>query len=298
LAPATLKKYRAAAAEFLQYLEQHGLFFDTAEECDLLLMQYITYLYMTHRGAGKSKAITTYAGIIHYKPAYKGQLLETTLTLKAWERDRPPVSWRALTWDVTLLMAERICSRGAVRAAIGILLAFDCYLRISELLALRTTDIIDSDLARNLGSVYKGMSIALRTTKTGRNQWVTVEDPHVRKLVRYVLDNTAPGEHLFPYTAAQVRALIREAGDHFGLAHFHFTTHSLRHGGATRDFLAQKDTEWIRLRGRWASIDSLQRYLHADMVMLIGINVPPQLERHAAQLCRDAYRAVLDAIPR
>jgi integrase len=292
LAPSTLKKYKTAVTEFLEWLERAGLEFSTPQDCDRYLTEYITSIFISRRGAGKSKATCTVAGIGHYMPDFRHHLPSSTLALKGWNKVRPSKSWRTITWDLTVLFANNISER-SVKAAIGLLLGFDCYLRINELLRLRTTDVVDSDSAKSLGSEYKGMSIALRKTKTGPNQWVQVEDLNVRRLVRYLLRQTKPGALLFGFSDATFRRQLHLAAAHFGLGQLQFTAHSLRHGGATRDFLRGRDLEWIRLRGRWSSMQSLQRYLNAGVVMLISTQVPKHLEHRAAQLTRDPYRAVL-----
>ena len=62
---------------------------------------------------------------------------------------------------------------------------FDCYLRHSELSSLRVRDVaFDGDPRLLLRGGRAGAAILLRSTKAGRDQWVTVRDPCVVALLR------------------------------------------------------------------------------------------------------------------
>ena len=75
-------------------------------------------------------------------------------------------------------MAVWMAIRGQHHAALAMLVGFDCYLRIGELLSLKVQDVAVSNDTR-LGSAYRGVLLRLAHTKTGRNQAVTVEDSAV-----------------------------------------------------------------------------------------------------------------------
>jgi integrase len=72
---------------------------------------------------------------------------------------------------------------------IAVLLAFDCLLRVGELCNIRKCDIADAGDPR-IGKEYTGTAIRLPKTKTGANQWVTVEDKHVITLLRLLMTHT------------------------------------------------------------------------------------------------------------
>ena len=53
--------------------------------------------------------------------------------------------------------------------------------------------------------------------------------------------------------------------------------HSLRHGGATYDFLRGMSIEQIMFRGRWVSMESARRYVQTCKALLIRQRVPQHL---------------------
>ena len=140
-------------------------------------------------------------------------------------------------------------------AAVAVLLGFDCYLRISEIGGMRARDVADmSHLLRGqtlnaAGVNWRGMSstlLSLPITKTWENQSVRVRKPEVAGLldtwVRYVLTKNGGGEsaRLFPEPLV-FRRMFYEAQVRLGWANAEgkvpFVPHSLRHGGASCDYL-------------------------------------------------------------
>jgi len=72
-------------------------------------------------------------------------------------------------------------------AAICVLLARECYLRAGEAVRLCVSDFADPQTNPNLGELSEQQGVAcirLATTKTGRNQFVTIRDPLVLDLMR------------------------------------------------------------------------------------------------------------------
>jgi integrase len=196
----------------------------------------------------------------------------------------PVLSYPPLTWDLTVLIALKI-SLHSYSLAIATLLAFDCFLRVGELCSLKREDVADSKDSR-LGVDFKGMALRLRKTKTGPNQWVTVEDEQVMHLLRGVIAKTKPGHSLFPVSTSTYRRLFKSACSDLKLSSS-YVPHSLRHGGATRQHLLGKPMEDILLRGRWASTKSARRYIQSGRAILLSMDIPPDLARLAPTLSRD-----------
>ena len=89
---------------------------------------------------------------------------------------------------------------------------------------------------------------------------------------------------VFPFSAQQFRTMLADALASLGMSHFRITPHSLRHGGTTRDFLLGFPADEIKLRGRWADLKSLQRYIQICESLLIQQQVPDEVLRFAASL--------------
>ena len=118
----------------------------------------------------------TFYGIVMLRPRLKRELPSAAAALAGWKRLRPGESWPPITWELAVLVATCMARWSYGRHAVGCLLAFDCMLRGGELIGLRKSDVaVASDL--RMGAEYRGMSLRLRHTKTGPNQWVEVLTP-------------------------------------------------------------------------------------------------------------------------
>jgi integrase len=176
--------------------------------------------------------------------------------------------------------------RGYIRHAIATLLAFDCFLRVGELVNLRRADVATTNDAR-MGSDFNGTALRLRQTKTGPNQWVRVDNKDIEQLLLLMVDTTEGAQSkLFPFSANQYRSVFKAVCASLGLSSS-YVPHSLRHGGATRWHLLDKSIEDILLRGRWASTKSARRYVQAGRAMLLATHVPPSLAAAASVLSQN-----------
>lgn len=281
-APATRKKYLSAVESFLSFALDLGEDPSDVSDFDDLLNDYIHHLYMAE--AGKSRAHDTVYGILMLSPELKGRLPVSMLALRGWNKLHPVLSYPPLTWELTVMIALKISTR-SWPLAVGTLLAFDCFLRVGELVGLKREDVADSCDSR-LGVDFKGMALRLRKTKTGPNQWVEVEGKEVMALLREVVASTKPHHFLFPASSAVYRTLFKSACSDLGLSRS-YVPHSLRHGGATRQHLLGKSMEDILLRGRWASTKSARRYIQSGRALLLSMQVPPALTILAPVICKD-----------
>ena len=137
LAPATLSKYRQGISQFLRWCLRNHYDATSVEELDELLCDYLHDCFETNDGQGKGLAAQTLYGIIKYVPRLHNQHPTATMALKGWLKLRPSKSYPPLTWDLTVLIACHLTRQGQLRLGIATLLAFDCFLRIGELLNIR-----------------------------------------------------------------------------------------------------------------------------------------------------------------
>lgn len=281
-APSTRKKYLSAVDSFLSFCLDLGEDPSDLADFDDLLNDYIHHLYMSE--SGKSKAHDTVYGVLMLSPELKGHLPVSMLALRGWNKIHPVLSYPPLTWELTVLIALKI-SVHSWPLAVATLVAFDCFLRVGELVGLKREDVADSNDAR-LGVDFKGMALRLRKTKTGPNQWVEVENKDVMCLLRDVVASAKSGKSLFPASTSTYRRLFKSACSDLGLSKS-YVPHSLRHGGATRQHLLGKSMEDILLRGRWASTKSARRYIQSGRAILLSMEVPPALALVCPILCRN-----------
>lgn len=253
------------------------------EELDHLLCEFLHDLYLERDGTCRSYGEAALSGISDMIPAFKGKLVVSGQALRGWRRLVPSVSHPPLTWDLTVCVAVHMASNGHWALGVGTLLAFDCYLRIGELTGLRRRDVADKGDAR-LGSAYTGVSLRLASTKTGKNQFVEVRNPSVRMLLTQLLARLPHRKSkLLGVSTSTYRKHFKASCAALGLSP-DYVPHSLRHGGATHDFLSGLGIEEVLRHGRWASTKSARHYIQAGRALLLTTSVPDAVKTMAKTL--------------
>jgi integrase len=289
VAPKTLQQYKTNVHSFLQWCADNDEAATSYDDIDDLMVAYFHHLYET--GCGPSRASNTLNGLVCLQPRFKDKLATARRALKGWQKQTPSKSYPPLTWELAVLMAVQLLRQGKRREGIGLLLAFDCFLRVSELCGLRRSDVAD-DQDKRVSGEHKGMLIRLASTKTGPNKWVRVLDPSVRQLVRDLVDETKSGDMLFPFSTGVFRRSFKAVAAELGLSAL-YVPHSLRHGGATRYYHVLGMTiEGVLERGRWASTKSARRYIQAGVAMLLEQEAPEEMVRLGLAMSKRILRFV------
>jgi len=182
----TMKRYADGVRSFTAWCRErsHRLTSSPAV-IDRTLAAYINDRFVASDGAiGKARARNAYYGVIALMPSLRGRLPLSYRFVLSWHRLRPAHQHPPLTWDLTVLLARTLYDWGYSDRALGMLLAFDCMLRVGELCALRRRDVGDDGDGR-LGTAHEGgVVLRLGKTKTGLNQSVRVANHHVLQLFR------------------------------------------------------------------------------------------------------------------
>lgn len=290
--PSTITGYHNAYTRFLSWCRDQDEDPPTLEQLDEVFVDWLHELFeeFGSTGAGKTVGIKARQGLFLALPEAKEHLPRTALALKGWMKESPTVSYPPLTWPLACLIACRLIRDGHMRAGVGVLLGFDCLLRIGELTSLKASDIADVKDAR-LGNLPVKMHLALRSTKTGPNQFVQLMNDDVQSLVRVLLETTKPNEKVFPYTTDEFRKLFKSACAALQLSD-RYVPHSLRHGGATNLFLSGWKLEDIMLRGRWKSSTSARKYIQSGPALLLQTKVPSTVAELAAMFSENLLLAV------
>ena len=261
-----------------------------------------TYFEHDFRSKGSySNASHTLFGLIFQCPRLKHKLGEARLRLRGWKRLVQHRSHPPLTWELTVVFATLLAKWGRHAEAVATLLAFDCYLRVSEIVGLRYSDVVMPGDPRT-GSAHTGMALRLAVTKTGPNQWVSLRRNSVAQLLLAYL-RAFPflaSSRVFPFSAASFRAMLHQVADSLGLGHIPYVPHSLRHGGATCDYLLGSTIEQIMFRGRWVSMESARRYIQTARALLIVLDIPRELHDAGLRIAPQVDTVVsflLDAVP-
>jgi integrase len=292
LAPATLRAYTKHLNSFLQYCgcSLPQLLRLTPARIDALLASFIDHSF-AHDGSFEYACQAVY-GLVYRYPPLRMQLGEARLRLRGWKRLKRQRPHPPLTWELAALFAVTMAKWGHHAEATATLLAFDCYLRVGELTRLTYEDVSQPNDPR-MGSAYTGMALRLGVTKTGPNQSVTVYREQVQcALLHYLRSRPFLDHHrIFPFSPSSFRELMRRVASALGLGHIPYVPHSLRHGGATFDFLRTNgDIAYVMFRGRWAGMESARRYVQTARAMLILQRVPREVAHTAAAVAPDAAK--------
>ena len=297
LAPSSLKAYNKQLQSFLTHsrLSRKQLYTLSALRLDRALALYIQHSFDT--ATPFTYAAHALHAVVFHRLDLKLQLHQARACLKGWERVKKAQSHPPLTWELTCVIASTLARSGYHGPAVGMLLGFDCYLRVSELTHLRRKDIVMPHDAR-MGRADTGMAVILKHTKTGKNQSVTIQRPEVAQLVCSWVKGLARSHRglVFNFSPQWFGRLIRNACVELGLGHIPYVPHSLRHGGATADFLSKGSVEFVHFRGRWKSIESLRTYIQTARALLAAQNVPPRLNGLGLELSADIAAVIMDCI--
>ena len=283
LQPSTIIKYTRHAGLFYDWLKLHGHHPCTIIDLDLLLSKYLQQLY--DDGVGKSAASSTVYGLNSSQPGISKHLPYSLKALKGFKRLKPSKQHPPLPWPVTCVIAVAMWRRGYLREGIVTLLAFDCYLRINEVLGLHHEDVaLGADVRLGAGRPDR-LYLHLRHTKTGDDQGVEVLHTDVKKLVLLTVDCAKPRTKLFPFNSSYYRRVFRYICDDLKLSS-EYVPHSLRHGGATYGFLCDMPLADIVLRGRWKSDGSGTHYIQAFRQVMMQRTIPPLVASAAAYIMK------------
>ena len=308
LTPGSLKAYNKQLNSFLTHarLSLQQLLTAHPHQLDRLVAVYIQHSYNTHTPF--TYASHALHAVVYHRPDLKQHMFVSRQCLKGWERVKTSASHPPLTWELTVVLACTLSQSGYHGPAVAMLVAFDCYLRVGELTRLRRCDIVMPNDSR-MGRAHAEMAVCLPTTKTGPNQSVSLQNPVVAQILcdwvrsrALASDSTAL---IFAFKPPLLRRLMHQACTEHGLGDTPYVPHSLRHGGATADFLRTKSIEHVQFRGRWKSMESARRYVQTARALLAAQQVPQHLNTLGQQLddslcavMQHAMHSVLEVVPR
>ncbi len=143
---------------------------------DRWLERFAEYVYAQQGGGSYQLVVRAQQGMYQeLSDRFHGRLCNVTRALKGWRSLRSPVSALPLPRSWCDLLAFIIGAAGWPEAGVAILVAFDGYLRVSELIRLRVCNVLMPARAAELGlALHAGLRLS--RTKTGRNQLARTAD--------------------------------------------------------------------------------------------------------------------------
>ena len=166
----TAKRYAKEYRFFYTWVLSAPILIDSIEDLDVALVEYFEQLWELNNGRGKSAAGVLLSAVVFFNPAFKERLGGAGRSLKGWNILSPSSAWSPISRRLNVLVAFWLCRRGRFRQGLAILLGFECFLRISEVMQLEGRDVVfrgDGVLPRNFAHAAL---IRLGKTKTGEEQ--------------------------------------------------------------------------------------------------------------------------------
>ena len=254
IAGSTRRRYVEAASQFLVWLQSVGEPW-AADFADLeqQLVSYIEHLWMS----GESKAVAgdTLSAVQFF--LRRRRIVPAAWDLfTTWGRVEAPQRAPPLPWQVLLAMCALAVQDGFPQVAAALIIGFHCLLRTHECATLRRRQV-------SLSNAWTG-AVALPWTKMGQQRGaqeiVTFDDAWLGRFVAAAMRNLRPDDFILESRDQGLRSFMALAGQRLG-CRVHYTPYSLRRGGATFDFLVNKNLSKTVLRGRWADSRTARIYI-------------------------------------
>ena len=283
----TQDRYDVAVRKFLGWCADfgHGERF-SVEDLDALVFRYISWVYVGGNTRGnRQNCVNLVSGVSMYLPHARGRLVLCSRALHSWDKLVPGKVGVPVPYGVMLLLCFLFRAAGDREMALLVQLCFRLYLRISEALGLRVSDVkvpSKGGGSSSVGGVY------MAHAKTGRDQSAVFVDPVLVSFLEEHLVGLGTSDRLFPFSYSDVRQRLKSALALLGLSHLPLVTpHSFRHGGATHAYILGTRMEDIMVQGRWASLQTARRYVQAGRSLLFSLRLTSEIEQMVSVLEMD-----------
>ena len=273
--------YSQALRVFLAWAALNHLLVCTAEDLDDALCEWFEDRWWELDGKGRQLCVNARCAVLKLMPRVGRQLFASGEALQGWKKMRPPVSYLPMLWAPAVFIAVQLARRGFKIMGLALLVAWECYLRVSELTAV-LFEHVASPGDKRLGLLSGVAGLAIPTAKTGKDQWASMRNAVLIQLLSQRIAKLKKGQRVFPFSPALFRKRLREVCDDYSLPHF--VPHSTRHGHATESYLRGAAPDAIMVDGRWAVLSSLKTYLQAARARLLAADIPEYVPCLAAVL--------------
>ena len=272
IADATATQWIPKVKEFLQSCKQRGLTFSSVEEVDMALADCFDHMcYAERRGASFGTVLLF--GLLCLAPEWSGSLPLARRSLRSWRKLMTSMEGGPIAEEAVFCIAEHMFEHGHIHEGCWVLIQYDTYGREQDMDQLRGEDVHvdDRSVALVFGEASRGESV-----KTGIYQGVVIGRGPVADLARG-LKMLSGGEKLMPVNINKFRKLWHSTCSSLKLDHTG-PLHTLRHAGPSEDISRDRiGLEGARRRGRWKSMDSVQRYSKTFAVTKYRSRMPAAL---------------------
>ena len=183
--------------------------------------------------------------------------------------------------------------RGKSLHAIAVLVSLSGYLRPTDMDSLLVKELIAPQLIAS--PTFMNWALVLHSSESGtigktgdRDENIILDDSVCKtfdKVFQKITTGVDKNEKLFPFTQMSFNNEIRQSVARLGLTRVGFVPYSLRHSGASGDFLDKTRTlQDVQFRGRWRSDESLKRYCKSSLAQAAAAEVPTAVLQWGAML--------------
>ena len=127
-----------------------------------------------------------------------------------------------------------------------------------------------------------GISNSKNRAYMGKAQFAVVEDDIAIRWAEWLWSDYPPSWKLFPASGETFGAMLRKVLGQLGLAQAGFTPGSFRAGGATYWFMAGKGVDWVKFRGRWRALTTLEHYIQEGMATVVATRIDIKAQERLA----------------
>lgn len=214
---------------------------------------------------------------------------------KGWDKTVPFKSPSPLSITAVNALSALLVSIGDILTSLAINLLFHGFLRSKEVCSLRANDICFANNARLSDFLANRAVYVVTDAKTGKIQFVPLsKQTLLRCLKRFICTIATSSGLLFHLPYTNVTASFHAALQHFHLTKQDYRLHSLRHCGATFEWLNNLRMENVMLKGTWEAENTCKRYLNAGKALLVCTTLSSRstthIERYASSWCATAER--------
>ena len=291
VADATTKQWLPKVRSFLEHLQAKQITIEMPSGIDKELAEYLDHMCY---GLQKSPSIGAllFFGLLCLAPELKGRLPLSARSLKAWGKLAISCEGGPLPEEIVYLIAVEMIRKGFLYQGAWVLCQYDVYGREQDMEQLDTSDI--SYDGQHMGLVF-GEAARGQSAKTGHNQGAVVRRGLVIDIF-LALQEAAKGSKVFPIGQPALRKIWHQTLRDLKLE-FAGPPHSIRHSGPSEDLArGRASLEQVRRRGRWKSMDSVQRYTKSFALTRFRAKVPPETEEKAKEVHKNLRRALLHAL--
>ena len=281
--PDTRKHYERSLRSLLDWANLRTLPTWEPGLWDELALEYLESLFLEGFGpslAGRVLSALAWAVPGLPRPLRLG-LPRAHRALQGWKRHAPGHSRPPLPWLVVAGLASVLLEGKLPLMGVAIILMFGCYLRPSEALLLRASQLLPPEAAVGgwAGTCWGVVLCAAeygRASKTNEfDDSVVLEMPEARCIegaLHHLKERRSPHTGLWGFSYEDLRHAFNTAAERLKITHLKPTLYALRHGGASHDAAVhKKPLADIAKKGRWRSHLTVRRYeKHGRLALELG----------------------------